>query len=432
MPDTYFCGLRGTDDLATNERPEDWRSGILRLFPNGDMPLTALSSLMKSEKTDDPHYHWWTKTLTTQRATITGTYTDVALSSAYSASGAAGDTLYVKMSAADVSMFRVGHQVLFRYSSAYDVDCAGKVSAAVSNGANSYVAVVLLEADDNGASYDISDADVLFIIGNVNPQGGTRPEAITQSPTEHENYTQIFRTPMDLSRTLMETKLRTADAYTEAKRDCLELHGIELEKAFLWGVMTTGNGANGKPEYTTGGLLSFIRAAGTVEDYSLDSAAAYAGQTWLQSGDQWMDEHLEEIFRYGSDEKLAFCGSGALLGIQRLVKATGAYQLNVREKAYGIAVVEWITPFGIVNFKRHPLFSYEATNRNSIVVFEPADVKYRYITDTKYMVDEAYGKGGGTGKDGKEEEYLTEAGLEFYHGEKTGYLNGIGVDNAVA
>jgi len=394
------------------------------------MPLTALTSLMKSSKVDDPHFHWWTKTLTTQRATITGVYTDVALGIAYTSDGVAGQVLYVKMAEADTAYFRVGHQVLLRDASNYTVDCVGKVTGLALNGASSYVAVRLLEADDNGSGADLSDADTALIIGNMNPQGGTRPDAITQSPSEHSNYTQIFRNSLDLTRTLRETKLRTADAYQEAKRDCLELHGIEMEKAFLWGVAYAGVGANGKPEYTTQGLIPFIKAAGTVEDFSLDSATDYDGKTWLQAGEQWMDEHLEEIFRYGADEKLAFCGSGALLGIQRLVKSGASYQISLREAAYGIKVVEWVTPFGAIMLKRHPLFSYEATNRHSMVIFEPSDLEYRYITDTTYMKDDSYMKGGGTGKDGLEEEYLTEGGLEFHHGEKTGYLNGIGLDNA--
>jgi hypothetical protein len=429
MTDQYFVGLRATGDLATNERPESWREGILRLFPNGDMPLTALTALMQSEDVTDPHYHWWTKGLTTQRSAITNIYTDVALSNPYTSGGVAGTTLYVNIPAAGINMFRTGQVVLLRDASHYDVDCAAKVTDVQENGASSYVVVSLLEADDNGASTDLSDADVILIMGNANPQGGTRPEAITQSPTEHENYTQIFRDSLDLARTLMKTKLRSEQAYLEAKRDALELHGIGMEKAFIWGVASSLTGVNGKPETTTGGLLSFIKAAGTVADYTLETGAAYAGMTWLQAGDQWMDEHLEEIFRYGADEKLAFCGSGALLGLNRLAKSVGNIQLNVREKAFGIQVVEWVTPFGVINLKRHPLFSYEATNRNSMVIFEPKQVRYKYITDTMFKADKSDMEGGGTGVDGKQEEYLTEAGLEFHHGEKSGYLNGVGLDN---
>jgi hypothetical protein len=438
MADTYFVGLRATGDVVSNELPGDWRAGILRLYPNGQAPLTGLTSLMKSKKSEF-HYHWWTKTLNTQRAAITGLYSDALLATTYLATfptgASAGDTVFLKMAAAGAALFRVGHQVLIRDASNYALDTVGKVINVVTNGASSYVAVRLTEADDNDSDNSkylgtaASPADTLLVIGNMNPQGSTRPESITQGPTEHENYTQIFRNALDLSRTIEETKFRTAQAYAEAKKDCLEQHSLEIEKALFWSVLYSGTGSNGKPEYATRGLMSWIREFGTVQDFSLDTAAAYAGRTWLQAGDQWIDEHLEEIFRYGSRERLAFCGSGSLLGIQQLAKDIGTWNMTPKTLLWGSNVTEWTNPFGMITFMTHPLFSYEATTRNSMVIIEPANLEYRYVTDTKYEPDIHYGKGGGTGLDGRQEGYLTECGLEIHFPETTGYLNGIGVNN---
>ena len=81
MADQYFVGLRATEDLTSNEYPENWRAGVLRLFPNGMAPLTGLTALMKSEAVDSPHFHWWTKTLTSQRAALlnSGLYLEASL-----------------------------------------------------------------------------------------------------------------------------------------------------------------------------------------------------------------------------------------------------------------------------------------------------------------------------------------------------------------
>jgi hypothetical protein len=54
MTITAFMGMRGTGDWATDERPKNWRQGILRLYPNGTAPLTAILSKMGQEKLDDP------------------------------------------------------------------------------------------------------------------------------------------------------------------------------------------------------------------------------------------------------------------------------------------------------------------------------------------------------------------------------------------
>jgi len=440
MADTYFVGMRATGDVVSNEVPGDWRAGILRLFPNGSMPLTGLTSLMKSRKSEF-HYHWWTKTLNTQRAAITGLYSDSLLQTtyltSYAAGASAGVNIFVKMAEADAKLFRAGHQVLLRDASNYALDTTGKVTNVTLNGSSSSVAVRLLEADDNDATNSkylgtaVSPADTIMIIGNMNPQSSTRPEAISQGPTEFENYTQIFRDALDLSRTVMETQFRTADPYTEAKKDCLEMHGIGIEKALLWSTLYSGTGSNGKPEYATAGLMSFIKTYGTVQDFSLDTATAYAGKTWLEAGDKWIDEHLEEIFRYGSRERLAFCGSGALLGIQELAKDIGTWNMTPKTTLWGAHVTEWTNPFGAITFQTHPLFSYEDTNRNSMVLIEPANLEYRYVTDTRFEPDVLYGKGGGPGLDGRQEGYLTECGLEVHFPQTTGYLNGVGKDNAV-
>lgn len=421
-----FLGMRGTGDWATDERPYNWRQGILYLYPNGSAPLTAILSKMGEEAVDDPQFHWWTKTLATQRATVTGVYTDAGLASAYTSGGTSGQTLYVKMAEADADQFRAGHQVLLRDASNVDVDVNAKVTQVVKNGASSFAACKLLEADDNSATNDLSDCDVALIIGNINPEGGTTPDAIAYDPTKLYNYTQIWRTPLEITRTAQKTKLRTADSYKEAKREALEIHSIEMEKSFLWGVKSEGVGSNGKPERSTDGLITCIKtnASGNVFNYVTDSD--YSGQTWTQGGEDWLDESLEAIFRYGANEKLALCGSGAILGINRIAKASGNINLNPTTTAYGLKVVEWLTPFGSIYLKTHPLFSYETTNRNMMVIFEPSKLKYRYVDDTSFKKDRQE-----PGTDGSKDEYLTEAGLEYHHPSCFGILNGMNQDNAV-
>ncbi len=427
-----FLGMRGTGDWATDQRPKSWREVILYEYPNGSAPLTAIMSKLGSEKVDDPEFNWWTKTLPTQAADITGIYTDAAMSTSYVSGGVAGTVLYVKCSEDDISHFRAGHQILLRDVSDYDVDVNGKVLAVQKNGASSCITVKLLETDTATAqSHDVSNADRILVIGNINPEGATMPEAVAYDPTKIYNYTQIFRTPLDITRTARKTKLRTGDAYKEAKRECLELHSIEMEKAFIWGIMTENIGSNGKPERTTRGLINIIKtyASSNVNDYRLNTD--YSGDTWIAPGEDWIDYYLELIFRYGKGEKLCLAGSGALLGINKIGKTYGQWTFTPQTKSYGISVVEWVTPFGKINIKTHPLFSYEAANRYSMVIYEPENLKSRIIDDTTFYPDAEKQNTGYTRKDGTNEEYLTEIGLEFHHPSGWGYLNGVGQDNIV-
>jgi len=428
-----FLGMRGTGDWATDQRPKNWREGILHEYPNGMAPLTALMSKMKESSVDDPEFYWWTKALPTQAGAITAgeIYTDAVMSSACGDASASGAILYVKVTEAVAEQFRAGHQVLMRDTSDYTVDVNAKVTAVQKNGASSCITVKLLEADDNSTSHGMSDVDRILIIGNLNPEGAAMPDAISRDPTKIYNYTQIFRSPLELTRTARLTKLRTGDAYTEAKREALEMHSIEMEKAFIWGIRTENVGSNGKPERTTRGLIDVIKnyASGNVSDFSLDTD--YSGDTWLASGEEWLDDKLRVMFRYGKREKLVFAGDGALLAINRLAKSSGQFQLTPATKSYGIQVTEWQTAFGKINILTHPLFSYETTNQYSMVIFEPENMKYRYITDTTFYKDPDKQNTGWTRKDGTSEEFLTECGLEYHFPTGWGYLNGVGKDNSV-
>jgi len=431
-----FLGMRGTGDWVADQRPKNWRETILYRYPNGMAPLTAILSKMASESTDDPEFNWWTKSLPTQRATVTGVYTNLGLSTAYTSGATAGTTLYVKMSAADVASFRVGHQVLLRDASDLTVDVNVKVISKVVNGASSYIACYLLEADDNSTAGDLSDCDAALIIGNINSEGAAMPDAISYDPAKWYNYTQIFRTPLEMTRTAMKTRLRTGDQYKEAKRECLEMHSIEMEKAFLFGVPSERSGDNGKPERTTLGLIPAIKggyngvtSAGLVSNFKLDTD--YSADSWLASGEDWLDTRLEQIFRYGASEKLAFAGSGAILGINKLIKAGGNFDYTSTTADYGIQVTKWQTAFGVINLMTHPLLSFEVTTRNSLVIFEPKDLKFRYIDDTMFKADKQMSEGGWANRDGIKEEYLTEGGLEYHHPDGWGYLNGVGQDNTL-
>lgn len=427
-----FLGMRGTGDWVTDERPKNWRQGILYLYPNGAAPLTGLLSKMPEQRVDDPEFNWWTKTLAAQGGAISGVFTNTALSTAYVSGGVAGNILYVRLAEELADEFREGHQALLRDADHLDVDVNVKVTAVTKAGASSYLTVKLLENDDNGATTDLSNADTVLIIGNINAEGAPIPDAIAYDPVKWFNYTQIFRSPLEITRTARRTRLRTEDAYREAKRESLEYHSIEMEKAFLFGIKSENVGANGKPERTTMGLIPAIKEAApqNVNDFSLN--LTYTGDTWLQSGEEWFDNMLELIFRYGDTQKMAFVGSGALLGINRLAKQGGQIQITPMTTSYGLKVGHWITPFGDIYLKTHPLFSFDATTRNAMVIFEPAKLKYRFIDDTAFMsMPEKNVSPSHERLDGTKEEWLTECGLEYHHPISFGFLSGLNQNSVV-
>ena len=418
MADVPFLGMRASDDFITNARPENWREMLLYLYPNGAASLTAMTAMMKTESTDDPHYHWFTKQLPTLKAACTGVFTTSAMNVAYATGASAGTTLYFRMSATDVDKIRLGHQVMMRCSVDPSLDVVGKVTARAKNGASSYVAVYLHEADDNSIqARTLSACDVVKIIGNINPEGGTIPSSIRYDPVEYYNYTQIFRTSLAMTRTAKRTRLRTGNQVEQARKEALELHGIEMENAFIFGKRTLSTGDNGHPERTTGGIREFI----TTNRFNYP---ADGGGAWLTDGWDYLMEKLRSVFRFGdSRERIGYCGNGVLLAVAQLAKEYGTFELTAMKTVFGIEIFEWITPFGRLFLKDHPLFNHDDTLNYSMLVVQPSNLIYRYIDDTKY-----YPNRQANDLDGEQSEYLSEAGLELHHEETFAWFDGLGLN----
>lgn len=419
---SVMLGMRGTGDWSGDERPTRYREGILKIMPNGDAQLTAITSKGRNREVDDPEFKYFSKDLAAQGGAITGVYKELTLTTAYTTEATTvGMDIFVKCAEATADHFRPGHSVLLIDEDGADgTEVFGKCTGVKKNGAASYVRV---QAKKTAGASVLSACSYIDIIGNVNPQGGTIPDALAYDPEMFTNYTQIFRTPLDITRTQRKTKMRIGDPYLEAKREALLYHGVEIEQSALFSEKTKLTGENGKPEYTTQGMIPFIRenAADNVSHFPSTTAL-----TWLQAGEEWMDEMLEQLFRYGRDTKMAFCGSGALLGIMQLVKNNGQFQFTSETAAYGIKVNRWTTPFGEIMLKRHPLFTYKAHRRNSIVIFEPENVQFSYIDDTFFKKDDSEKLAGRFGYDGTKEEYLTEAGWEWHFPKTFMYLTGVG------
>ena len=445
FPPSFF-GMRGTGDWVDNQVPDDWNETILYLFPNGDAPLTAMMAKMGTEPTDSTKIHWWTQGLPIQAASITAgqIYVDAALGVAYVSGGKAGDHVYAKLgSETDVDHFREGHQVTVRTATDLAADVVTKCVERFKNGASSYLKLKLLEADDNSAgTTTMANATRVLVSGNMNAEGAGMPDAITYDPTEWYNNTQIFRTPLEITGTAMATKLRTnPQAYPKMQKECLKAHSMEREKAFWFSVPTSGLGTNGKPERTMMGIIPAIRGtyaghggpAGTVSNYVTDSA--YAGKSWLAGGEDWLNEQLETIFLYGNVNKMAWCGNGALMAINKIVQNNGDFAWGPDTVMYGIRVREWVTPLGSLALMTHPLFNYELTMRKVMVIVEPENIKRRPLKtrDTEF-ISETIGKtnSGYTRRDGIKEEYLTEETLQLEHPIGWAFLEGFGDDNTAS
>lgn len=378
-----ILGMRGTGSFAADHRAENWREKYLMLEPNGSAPLTAMLSMLGSEATDDPVFHNFRKDLPDLTFTHSGTAV------------ATGTTL-TATAAADLSYFRVGMMIRnFR---------TGEV-AKITAKPTSTTLTVTRGVGNSGTGVAVNASDVWFFVGDGNPEGADTPDAISHDAASWENHTQIFRTPLNITRTAMKTTFRTGDQYREKTRDALKLHMTGMERAFLWGKKDSITGANGQPERYTGGLLSYLST-------NVHDIASY-GSPGVLTETAFDTLLAESVFAYGSSQKLALVGWKVADLMQQIAKDRWQINQAGENQTYGMSVTRYMTFAGELVVKTHPLFRQIAGAENMCIILDTADLRYRYIDDTQLLKDRQ-----GRGIDGVIDEYLTECGLELLQ-EKT-------------
>lgn len=384
-------GMKSTADFATDERPKNWREGIMLLEPRNGSPLFALTAAMRSEATDDPEFNWW----------------DEALRTHVYALGA--DAL-----AADTTLTLAGAGTELKAGDMLRNSRTGEAVRVVSVASNTSITVTRAMGPGGSAAGTAADmestTDKLLYIGSAYREGAGRANGVSWNPVKRNNVTQIFRDPVEWTRTGMKTRLRSGNAQKEDKRRALNKHAMGIERA-LWLGTRYETMESGQPLRFTQGLLNFIPANNTKT------------VTALGVDMDELEAYFADIFAYGSGEKLAFGSIKTMSLINSIIRKNTAYQWGPGEKEYGMNVKRLYTPAGTLVLTEHPLFGQGGDFLSEdLVIMDTANLRYRYVTDTTYMTDRE-----DKGVDGKADEYLTECGLEVHHPDTFYWLKGFKV-----
>lgn len=176
-----------------------------------------------------------------------------------------------------------------------------------------------------GADIALVDDDIFLVIGNAHGEGTNAPDAWADELQTVWNSTQIFKTPLEITGTLLQAALRGESSELARLREQKnQEHKMQKEKAFLFGARVGGTNlgnsgtfadgglldADGKKIRSTYGIVSALEAFGadSGDDQSVFTASA-ASYTYASFVDD-----MEKIFQYvpTSGVKRAFCGAGAL------------------------------------------------------------------------------------------------------------------------
>ena len=374
---TAIQGLRGTGQFTTDFRPTNYRELFTLLEPNGSAPLQALLSMTGSESTDDPKYNHYRDELPDRKLQINGAV-------------ASTSTASITVDAADDQQFVVPGTIIV------NVD-TGEVMRATAAPSSNAIAV---ERNIGGTSHQIADDANLIIGGFADTEGGSAPIAISFDPTMDFNFTQIFKTAVQVTGTLQNTYLRTGDKEQEQLTKALKMHMSDIERAMFFGKRAEVNGSTASPLRFTGGLRNSIT---TVTD-----AASYGASSNVITEKEFDRLLIENIFAYGGSEKVAFCGARVISNLMEIGK--NRWQPTQIDNAYGVSLSRYTTYAGDLLVYMHPMFRQVPTMDKEMIILDMSELKYRYMQgrDTQLIRDVQ-----APDFDGVKHMYQTECGLEM-------------------
>lgn len=357
------AGLRGTGDWGTDERPKNFRSGILRFNPNGTAPIFALTGKAGKKTVDDPEFSWWCEGNAQIRLQVNGAL-------------ASGDTL-VTVDSPDPTTTTMG--VMLGVATHLK---EGDILLVEPSADNATFNHELIEVDSvqsdtqftvsRGAGgttpSTISNDGWLLVIGSAYAEGTGAPRATSRNPLKFSNYTQIFKDTYEITGTADNTTTRTDNGWSEDKRRKAFKHSADIETSILFGRAAETTGDNGKPKRFMGGLRSFIPAANVTVFGSATTKETFA-------------DALAPIFDFDTgagDTRIAFAGATAVTELSKIFNAATNIQINTTEyvKVYGMSFMKMVLPMGTVLLKIHPLLSRHSLYKKSMFVLDFDAIKY--------------------------------------------------------
>jgi hypothetical protein len=256
----------------------------------------------------------------------------------------------------------------------------------------------------------VASASFLTKLGTAFAEGTQAADVTGRNPSLNYNYTEIFKTTVEQTRTATQTELRTGDSWANDKKRRAFDHSVDLEMAFLFGKRYETVGPNGKPKRYTGGLRYFLSTNVTIF-------------TTTPTEDTFLNA-VYRVFDYNKDsgagdERIVLCGNGALNSLNKLARNSPSTRINFKEviKLYGMNLQLWVLPQGTLALRTHPLMNLHPRYTYSMFIIDPTNLRYRYLLDTKFEDNIQL-----PGQDSRKGQWITEAGLEVNHEYTMGYI----------
>jgi len=361
----------GTNTIAEHRLRIDMSEKIAELEPNAS-PLITLTKKMKRRRVvTNPEFSWMEQDPGNRWDAINN-------SAGYNNSA---------------TVWAVDNAGYFRVGDIVQVPRTTEVML-ITNVDNTGNTITVIRGWGGSTTASLVNDDPIVILGNANEEGAKLREIKTTEPVKKTNYTQILRTPVGVTNTLAATSTYGPKAMAYYRHLDGINHAIDMERT-MWMGKKGKDIHNGKPRRTTGGILEFLT------ENVLDVSAISDGLT-----EQAFTEWLEDVFRYGSSEKILFA-CGRLCTIIDLW-AQNKLKTVPGERTYGVKVKEYVSSHGTLYIVKHKLFEGPVYGGMGVIL-DMNNVAYCPLKgrDTKLLTARQ-----DPDEDAVKDEYITEFGVE--------------------
>ena len=285
------------------------------------------------------------------------------------------------------------------------------------NALTTIVAEALIPLQDIPQDTTLTAGNKGQVIGSAWTEGSDSPLGWEDKLYDREGYTQIFKTGMSIfSGTSMATEYRgIANEYQRIWTDKLMEHKMDIEQAMLFGAGSTLNDqSTSAPLRTSWGILTYSESFGKVYNMS------YASSGYDAFLDAMEDYFAPESGNSGNKLVLASrkvitylnkLGNGSFLNNS---VGSSQYRLDVNTVpgAFGHTVTVVNTIFGNLHFVAEPLL--RGPWEDYCVAVDMKNVAYRPLVGNGVSRDTFVETNvQDNGVDGRQDQIITEAGLEI-------------------
>ena len=418
--------LKGSGVLYTDRRDFYVSPQVVKELWTDVAPFTTVISNRESRKVPDPifkmfeHRNPWVKQLFLCNSDTDNLDSDNTTNTTVTVDGASNCSI-------DDSL--IGH-ICEVWTDGYG---SKKGIVRVDSVTSSTVVVVNTLWTSTGSDIALANDDIFLIIGNAQGEGTSSPEAWADELEVVWNSTQIFKTPLQITGTLLAASLRgESSELARLRAQKNQEHKMQKEKAFLFGKRVGGTGldlqdgsssdsfadggvldADGNLVRTTYGAVSAIETYGdstSTNDYQnifTVSEASYSYSSFV--------DDMEKVFQYVPEAgvKRAFVGAGALGYWSKIAGTSGmagnsGWTVNMSDMkrdslGFNYKILE--TPHGILQLIPAPALR-GPYNKYMLVISEENLFHAQYrspMYQTNIKTDNAF--------DGVKDQYMSDEGV---------------------